>query len=72
MAQITNDWLIALDNKKLAVLLDFSSVFDLISLQSKLLCYGLSCIHKCEEDLIISFTPISPGIIQFCVGWGSL
>jgi len=47
MAQMTNDWLIASDNKNLtgAVLLDFSLAFDLIDhkyLLNKLYCYGFS------------------------------
>lgn len=45
MAQMTNDWLMALDNRRLAgaVLLDFSSAFDLIDhnlLLRKMQCYG--------------------------------
>ena len=47
MAQMTSDWLTALNNKKLAgaILLDFSAAFDLIDhklLLSKLHCYGFS------------------------------
>lgn len=47
MAQMTSDWLTTLDNKMLAgaVLLDFSSAFDLIDhylLLRKMKCYGFS------------------------------